>query len=101
MAIALHCPNCGEQLVPAYSTQDVAAAILRRDWAAVRGYVESAPWVSPSCARAWWPAELTSDSRAAWDPHHRESKFADIVQLLSLVDRDAVLARIRQMGANI
>lgn len=52
----LSCPNCGEDLLFVMTTPD------------------GAPLVSPTCFRAYWPSELTTEARQGNPPNEADLK---------------------------
>jgi hypothetical protein len=71
------CPHCGEQLVPVDTT----------------GRPDTPPWLSPSCARGWWNAELTPAARKTWDPRLHCTIDAPTVGLAARAERDGQRAQ--------
>lgn len=68
--IVTSCPQCGEQLT------------------AVDLDADTPPWLSPSCARGWWPAELTAKARLRWDTSTRSHADADgTIELVRQAER--------------
>lgn len=69
-----NCPNCGEKLI-SLPREEISA--------------DTAPFISPACARAWWPSELEPEAKAAWDSVTRTfGKKHNEIMAKALKDRD-------------
>lgn len=75
----ISCPNCGQQLQP---VRDLGP--------------DSTPWLCKTCARGWWPAELTPAARKAWNPQTRsfDGPAQVDIRLNTMIDRQ----RARERG---
>jgi hypothetical protein len=73
------CPNCGKKL----------SIVVTNDAA-------TPPYACFDCTRGWWPAELTPQARALWDPTSRSFTMTiDGATVRQQARKDAADARLR------